>query len=75
MNDYILMHKNKEVAQVKLSDRGIKVTGVLKSDFMPIGMSNNQDKTIAEQMTVWNGNRCIPLGRPNYQSFMKEMNI
>lgn len=75
MNDYILMHKNKEVAQVKLSDRGIKVTGVLKSDFMPIGMSNNQDKTIDEQMNVWNGNRCIPLGRPNYQSFMKEMNI
>jgi hypothetical protein len=75
MNDYILMHKNDQVAIVELNNNGIKVNDISRQDLMPFGVVETDNCDIHEQLTAWNGNRCIPIGRPNYKSITEKYNI
>ena len=69
------MHKNDSVAMVEINENGIKVNNIIKQDLMPFGIIEADDYDIHEQLTSWNGNRCIPLGRPNYKCIVEKYNI
>lgn len=75
MGNYVLMNKNNAVATCSLTDNGIKIESIANQDLMPIGIVESNQKSVDEQITLWNGNRCIPFGRPNYKSLMEQFQI
>ena len=72
MKNYILMHKNDKVAVINIENNSIRVDNIINKNWMPFGIIESDNETIHEQITKWNGERCIPFGRPNYQKLMEE---
>ena len=75
MKKFVLMHKNKSVAKVNINDKGIVVDYIIEPDFMPFGVIETNEDTIDKRINQWNGDRCIPLGRPNYKDMMDKYGI
>ena len=75
MNEYILMHRNDQVAKVNIGESGIEIDKIIKPNLMPFGVVETEKKSLNDQLTDWNGNRCIPFGRPNYKQLAEQYNI
>lgn len=61
------MHKNETVASVSIEENGLVLNSIINPHWMPFGIKENKDSSLSEQITMWNGDRCIPIGRPNYK--------
>lgn len=73
--DYFLMHKDDPVARISIEPDGIKWKENINKKLLPLVLSKVQDDEMSEKMNLWNGNRCIPAGRPNYQELLDRLNL
>ena len=75
MEMFTLMHKNSPIAtiQIKQDANGngyLHVDKILHEEHLPYGAKNSTGDRLDMMLTWWNDSRCIPLGRPNYDSIL-----